>query len=89
MATLACCFTQDIALWFVVALLGASADQLTEAVTRADYAKVHEVTLPGLTPGVTYFYQIVATDLSGNQTTSPVYQIAGELRLYLPAVRKG
>ena len=68
---------------------GASADQLTEAVTRADYAKVHEVTLPGLTPGVTYFYQIVATDLSGNQTTSPVYQIAGELRLYLPAVRKG
>ena len=67
---------------------GTNANQLTETVVLLDYAKVHEVTVPTLTPGATVYSQITATDLSGNQTVTPVYQVAGELRLYLPAIRR-
>lgn len=66
---------------------GTSPGQLNEQIIEPLFAKDHEITLPSLEPGMTYYYQIVATDLSGNVTTSPVYKISGELRLYLPIVR--
>lgn len=67
---------------------GTNPAQLDQQLVDELFAKVHEVTLPAAQPGVTYYYQIVATDLSGNVTTSPVYQFSTELYLYLPTVKK-
>lgn len=67
---------------------GTSPSQLTQELVDSNYAKTHEVTLPALGPGVTYYYQITATDLSGNVSNSTIYEVKGEIRLFLPAVRK-
>lgn len=67
---------------------GTSPSQLTQELVDSNYAKTHEVTLPAPGPGATYYYQITATDLSGNVSNSTIYEVKGELRLFLPAVRK-
>jgi hypothetical protein len=67
---------------------GTSPADLNMQVIVGGYAKLHEVTMPTAQPGVTYWYQIVATDLSGNSTTSPVYEYRGIVYLYLPAVQR-
>lgn len=67
---------------------GTNPGQLNQQIADPLFATAHEITIPGLQPGTTYYYQITATDLSGNVTTSPVYQFAGESRIYLPAVQK-
>ena len=72
----------------VIFRYGVSPGQLDQQIVNVLFAKSHEVTLPALQPGGTYYYQIVATDLSGNVTNSPVFKVTGNSRLYLPFVRR-
>jgi hypothetical protein len=67
---------------------GTSPGDLNMQAIVGGYAKLHEVTMPVAQPGVTYWYQIIATDLSGNVTTSPVYEYRAIVYLYLPAVQR-
>ncbi|WP_196139004.1 fibronectin type III domain-containing protein [Aliikangiella sp. G2MR2-5] len=53
--------------------LGTSADTLNRVATNAAFSSKHHVLLSGLTPSTEYFYQVVSSDLSGNQVESNVY----------------
>ena len=52
------------------------------------YAKVHVVTLTGLTAGTTYYCQISSTDLSGNtyQSQELSFEQLENFFIYLPLV---
>ena len=54
------------------------------------FTKQHEIPLPGLTPGVTYIYQVRSTDRSGNTRTSSVqsYTPQETIFIYLPITKK-
>ena len=62
----------------------------TYTLTFSDplYARVHAVTLTGLTAGTTYYCQITSTDLSGNpyQSQEFSFEQVEELFIYLPLV---
>ncbi len=50
------------------------------------YTKQHEITLTGLTPGTTYYYQVRSTDRSGNTSTSAEHSFIARFYIYLPLV---
>ena len=50
------------------------------------YVKQHEITLPGLVSGITYYYKTRSTDRSGNTTTSSEYSLTTQVFVYLPLV---
>jgi hypothetical protein len=53
------------------------------------YIKEHSLTLPGLTRGVTHYYRIVATDLSGNEEIMESdFTLPGESFIYLPFMHR-
>ena len=54
------------------------------------YTKQHQVTLTGLTPGVTYKYKARSTDRSGNTRTSNEYSFTAQvsLSIYMPIVNR-
>lgn len=60
----------------------------TVEITNPLYTKQHQVTLPGLTPGETYNYQVRSTDRSGNTSTSSEYSFTAKVSLltYLPFI---
>lgn len=68
----------------------------TATVSDPLYAKGHMLTLPGLTLGVTYYYQVTSTDLSGNSAVSSEYSFTAQTPtptpeqgpVYVPLVRK-
>ena len=72
----------------IVFRYGTTQTQLDQQIVDEVFSRSHEVTLPTVQPGVIYYYQITATDLSGNTATSPIYEYRSELRLYLPSVLK-
>ena len=53
------------------------------------YEKQHEVTLPGLTSGTTYYFVAFSIDRSGNQSVTGEYQIQARVQTYLPAILRG
>ena len=50
---------------------GTQPGNYTEPIEEPLYTKQHAITLSGLVSGGTYYLQITATDLSGNQSISP------------------
>jgi hypothetical protein len=52
------------------------------------YVKQHEITLPVLVPGTTYYCVVRSVDLSGNQAQSDEKQFKAVIATYLPAVLK-
>ena len=51
---------------------GTSSDLLLKVAGDIDYAQVHQVKLPDLEPGITYFFQVVSVDPAGNTFTSGI-----------------
>ena len=62
----------------------------TYTMTFSDplYARVHAVTLTGLTAGTTYYCQVTSTDLSGNpyQSQEFSFEQVEDVFIYLPLV---
>jgi len=59
----------------------------SETVSDPLYYKRHEVTLTGLTPGSTYYYQVSSTDRSGNTATSSEHSLTPvQYYIYLPLI---
>ena len=54
---------------------GTQSGNYTQAVEEPLFAKQHTVTLSDLVSGSTYYLQVTAFDLSGNQTVSPEFII--------------
>ena len=54
------------------------------------YTKQHQVSLPGLTPGTTYYYQVRSTDRSDNTSTSKQHSFTAQvsLSIYIPIVSR-
>ena len=50
------------------------------------YTKQHEITLTGLAPGTTYYYEVRSTDRSGNTATSSEQSAIAQINVYLPLV---
>jgi hypothetical protein len=50
---------------------GTSSSSLTLNVSDSTLTTTHSITLPGLTPGTTYFYRVTSADAANNSTTSP------------------
>ena len=51
---------------------GTSSDAMLKVAGDIDYTQVHQVKLPDLEPGITYFYQVVSVDPAGNTFTSAI-----------------
>lgn len=69
-------------------LYGVETGVYTSTVIDPLYVKQHEVTLPGLTAGATYYYEVSSTDQSGNMATSSEYSftVQSQVLVYLPLV---
>lgn len=67
---------------------GTSSGSYPNQVSSSLFSKEHRATLTGLNPSETYYYQIVSTDLSGNQATSQEYVLEGQCYIFLPMVRR-
>lgn len=67
---------------------GTSPGSYPNQVSSSLFSKDHRATLTGLNPSETYYYQIVSTDLSGNQATSQEYVLEGQYYIFLPMVRR-
>jgi hypothetical protein len=65
---------------------GTSSGNYPNQVSSSLFNTTHQATLTGLSPSEIYYYQIVITDLSGNQTTSQEYVLEGQHELYLPVI---
>jgi N,N-dimethylformamidase beta subunit-like protein/uncharacterized protein DUF4082/Big-like domain-containing protein/purple acid phosphatase-like protein/Ig-like domain-containing protein len=50
---------------------GSSPSSLTLSANTAGTSTAHTVTLSGLTPNTTYYYQVTSTDLAGSTTVAP------------------
>jgi hypothetical protein len=57
-------------------------------ISNSLFTKQHNIPLPGLTPGITYKYQVRSTDRSGNTSTSNTYSYTPKVTfyIYLPLV---
>jgi len=67
-------------------LYGTQTGVYTDTVSDPLYTKQHEITLPGLTMGTTYYYKVRSTDRSGNTVTSSEYSFTAQVFVYLPVV---
>lgn len=65
---------------------GTAPGAYTQVVSDPLYGKQHEVRLPGLAQGTTYYYVVLSTDRSGNQALSSQYQVKAMAPTYLPLV---
>jgi len=70
-------------------LYGTASSVYSYSVSDPLYAKQHDILLPGLTPGVTYYYVVRSTDRSGNTSTSEEHSFKAVISSYLPVVLKG
>ncbi len=50
---------------------GTAPDALTLSVSDGAFVGVHGLTLPGLTPEITYYYRVTSADVSANSATEP------------------
>jgi hypothetical protein len=67
---------------------GTSSGSYPNQVSSSLFSKEHRATLTGLNPSETYYYQIVSTDLSGNQAASQEYVLEGQYYIFLPMTRR-
>lgn len=67
-------------------LFGIQTGTYTGTVSNPLYVKQHEITLPGLESGMTYYYKVRSTDRSGNIATSSEYSFTAQISIYLPLV---
>ncbi len=67
---------------------GAQSGGYTESQSETYFERRHEILLPPIAPGTRLYFQIVATDLSGNQTSTSEQVVTGWSYLYLPMVRR-
>lgn len=58
----------------------------TGTVSDPLYVKLHEIVLPELASGMTYYYQVSSTDRSGNTVTSSENSFSSQESIYLPLV---
>ena len=64
---------------------GTNPGNYTNTVTGSLFQIDHVASLPGLSEGM-YYFQIVSTDLSGNQSTSQEYSFVTQTFVYLPMI---
>lgn len=69
---------------------GTASGNYTETISDDQYVTAHAVSLTGLDSGVTYYYQVSSTDLSGNtwQSLEQSFTFEGEQLIYLPVVMR-
>jgi hypothetical protein len=67
---------------------GLQSDVHTATISDPLYAKSHEITLPHLASGTTYYYRVSSTDLSGNTATSQEQSFTFTIKIYLPLVTR-
>jgi hypothetical protein len=68
--------------------IGTSPGVYTETYQSVLYSKVHQYQVPGMSPGVTYYFKVWNTDRSGNVSTSAESSVTLEQSLYIPLVNK-
>lgn len=69
-----------------IVLYGTQPGSYDETVSSSLYAKDHEVILPDLVMGETYYYKVRSTDRSGNTATSSEFSFINQIYVYLPLV---
>jgi hypothetical protein len=69
-------------------LYGLQTGHYTEPVTDPLYARQHEVTLPGVVMGTTYYFKVRSTDRSGNTSTSAEHSFTAQIPVYFPLVAR-
>jgi hypothetical protein len=74
----------------VVVRYGPAPGAYTQEKRDSLFAKAHRLRFTDLQPGVTYYFQFVSTDLSGNSATSTEYSLTYTVTipLYLPQIRR-